>query len=637
MYDDEEEKREIDILHDTVFDDEMKNNDNNDENSGDNFNCDANLLRNDGQSNDDDYIYSDENNSLTKAPLQFAKNNFVYDYATVYNDINSAAITNVQNNIPEMQLTPLLMDEYQRIFDKPLPQVYGASNYDEIRDWVEKKGDRSKGFIKIFNPLMVYDKYHKCKLQSPSSFFSFIKFKTNEIDEKGGNQGVKEKIKPFYPVWWSATSTNTKQSMAWIPPPIPPEQEAKISNIFNTFDLEQYHSIATSEIIPLPRCRSRYPNILIHFFVEIVCNGVPGAVTYWQAFLYHLIFFPAVNPQIINLLYSKAEGTGKNSWCSIIEALIGAVYFQEISGVDFLNSTTGFTGSTEYCVTVVNEIGPSMLRQIHIEAIKARVTNALIRCNQKFEKMRFQINVARIIITLNHKTLIGVGRRFAIWPFNESKTQDTKYFTKLRKAISDTKQIKIFFNWIMQHLPDQIINDLNNSKFSFRKFYSKIPQNYIQKQLDFENCGFYIKFMALLFGKMLTKEELLEPSSSEKITNCKIVMTPLMLVQASTRFWLAETGNTNIANAPNVNFVIGELKNIRGGYDGSTSFVVYKRRQDKRCLFLDYKIFYDWCMRQKHTLLGTVSEVHEWYMQRIRLEYSWLPRSQCPVTDSIMH
>ena len=557
----------------------------------------------------------------------------IWNYSDEYKPAVSdpTSFRDITQCIKELNYEQINFNEYQQIFDEPIDQIDPeASNYNEIKQWVEQRGCHKKGFIKICNPCCIYNKYHKSSLNFTEirNLLQCVKYKCIET-EKDGRLVVK--VKDFVPQWLNDSSAYTKQSYCWVPPPITEMKGKNLKNLWNTFDKEKYHKIVSMGYsgvdfsVRYDLKTDLYPNILVHFMVKIICSKRKIAIQYWIAYIYQTVIYPGVNPQIVNLLYSKAQGTGKNSWCSIIQALMGNMYFYETSGTDFLKKGN-FTGNTEYIVIVVNEICEAMIKQSDIERIKAKTTNLKVPVNKKFEKITEHINTHRLIITLNDKTMAGIGRRFAIWQLNEEKTQDDKYFKELREARRDPKKLKVLWDWMMYVFDEKYKRAIMENRFSFSKLYNSMKENHIQDQIDFKNTEITLKFFGIILAHILEKKEFKETSKRMKYQY--IVFAP-NIVRDMYRSFNQRCGKGGRKPVPdNLHAITSAVEDVKDPLTEKPS-VVWIRHKGKRYIYINVPVFLQWVGIQSPGLMNQCQELKDMYIEKKEIEgrYQWTDRT----------
>ena len=252
---------------------------------------------------------------------------------------------------------------------------------------------------------------------------------------------------------------------------------------------------------------------MIYHFEKCVCNNNPELIRYLINYTYHLVKYPAHNPQIMIILYSNIVGTGKNTYPYILKRLMGDYYFAEVEGEEYFNGNNFNEIEFRKIMLVINE-GSASKKSI-IEKLKARLTNEKKSINRKHQKEIQVINCIRPILTTNQSKSINVAgksRRFLLIEVNDQKAGDTQYFNQIYKEMANDDYIKGFWSYIVENIDEQDKLDIDTNVYNFQ---NKRPTTQYYKDVLISNTDTFTQFL----GYILYKQE--KDKVEEKILKIK--------------------------------------------------------------------------------------------------------------------
>ena len=400
---------------------------------------------------------NNKNNNKNKNNVLKDDDDFIYD--SDEEELNLSNFSKEIQNIKQLSIGQWDISEITTINDNAV-WTAGNETYYEIKEIVEKH------IFKILYPSMFYsvDANSQCDYKHVLANIYYVRF-----IEKGDD--IRREFKLFSKRWVQDAEIKCFESLAWIPPPL--HLHPMVKRIYNTFDVEKY-----TEIINLSLKENVNASELIDFFENIVCNGERETIIFFSQYLYHLMKYPAVNPQVFIILYSKLQGSGKNTLGYLIKGLMNGMYFTEVSGASYFGSKN-FTGKQEFMLKMINEIGATQMNAI--EQLKADITAESRHINVKHEKQTEIVNVVRLLATVNHRHLSFDGRRFCYLSLSSERIKDTKYFNKVHKAIRNPDKLRCFYEYIKKNVTKQVKEQMKKNEFNFQ---SAIPSTDFNSRLS---------------------------------------------------------------------------------------------------------------------------------------------------------
>ena len=334
------------------------------------------------------------------------------------------------------------MNTYKKIFYK---EFEGSTNYTAIKEYVEKY------YFKINNPPCFLDiNGNQVNIQHILANISYKKI----VKTKKGE--IKEVVLQFLKKWLYDMDIKYYDTFGLYPPPLHAP-----SNFYNTFKIDKYWATINKKMSqPCPK--------MIYHFKEIICNNDPNLIKYLASYTYHLVRYPAHNPQIFLVFYSNIKGAGKNTYPYILSRLIGGIYWAEVEGDEYFNDNA-FNGVEDKKVLLIINEGKAGKKSI-VERLKARLTNQRKKINKKHEKEIHILNVIRYILTTNESNCVNVsnGRRWFMTEINDKMTGNVDYFNELYNEIANDNCICAFWKYILSELDQQTKLLIDTGKYNFQ-------------------------------------------------------------------------------------------------------------------------------------------------------------------------
>ena len=290
-------------------------------------------------------------------------------------------------------------------------------------------------------------------------------------------------------IWTNDIHIRTYDTYGFYPPPLIPKK-----NFYNVFKHKQYYS-------NINRVTEQYPEKMIYHFEEMVCNGDKQLISFFINYMYHLVMYPAQNPQVMIILYSKIVGAGKNTYPYMLKRLMGDVYFDEVEGEQYFNDNKFNEIEYRKILLIINE-GSASKKSV-VESLKARITNEKKSINRKNEKQIQVINCTRYISTsnqFNSFAFVGKSRRLVGTEVNDSKAGDTNYFNSVYKEIANDECIKGFWNYILDNID---INDKIKIDTNCYNFQNNRPITQYYEDLAVSNTDNFTKFLGYVYDKII--------------------------------------------------------------------------------------------------------------------------------------
>lgn len=360
------------------------------------------------------------------------------------NEAESTAFSFLYQNIDEFNNDYFDIVEYKTIFFK---NYSGADNYSAIKEYVENY------FFKINDPPCFLD--NNGKQVDIKHILNSISFKEIITDKKGKEHEI---VSPFIQRWVRDMNIKYYNTYNFYPPPICPP---KNKNIYNVFKLDKYWA-------NIQRSTKKSCPKMVYHFEQIICNNDKRVIKYLIAYTYHLIKYPAHNPQIFLVFYSNIKGAGKNTFPYMLSRLMGGIYWDEVEGSEYFKDNS-FNGiEDKKILLVINESNAG--KKSIVESLKARLTNLRKKINKKHEKEMMILNIIRYILTTNQANSVRIdsGRRFMLNEVNDSKAGDTQYFNELFEEMSNDDCIRAFWDYILDDIDAETKSLIDMGKYNFQ-------------------------------------------------------------------------------------------------------------------------------------------------------------------------
>ncbi len=374
--------------------------------------------------------------------------------------------------------------------------VAGEDNYEQIKEVVEDQ------YVRIINPPGYFDKKSFKFINKQDMHFVLQpiwytanerrnKNKNTQSDEEDeGNASFSRKLKAFYPRWCTDSDAVTYKALAFVASPI--DTTFPDDKLFNTFDKESYMKVTR---LKLPLAADELPDIrpLQFYFEKILAGGCPASLYWWACFTINLLYLPANNQEVFVILYSREEGTGKNTVGNFFFAAMNHMYGKEISGKEFFGKKQ-FDGLSGLILVVLSEL--KHLSADLAEDLKAKVTAKHNKVNVKNEKVNWEVNYRRYILCLNWlPRFLQAGRRIFAWRISEILARQTDFWNELYSLIASPLAVKLTIKWLRDLITPEDLKLLFSNNFSFEKLYREsVVKNGVDSSMQYERAPTEMKF-----------------------------------------------------------------------------------------------------------------------------------------------
>lgn len=174
---------------------------------------------------------------------------------------------------------------------------------------------------------------------------------------------------------------------------------------------------------------------------DIICNGDPKIFKYFMSWLAAMLTRPGKRTGVVPVLYSAAQGTGKNSiFTFIANNVVGSNYVREIIGLKPITEkhNTVLQGRKLLVINEASSVSGSFVADFN--TLKSLITDSSIYIDPK-GKDGFDIkNLLELALTTNHDNSLHLedkDRRYLCLEVSESKVGDSQYFNKLHKSFTN--------------------------------------------------------------------------------------------------------------------------------------------------------------------------------------------------------
>ncbi len=404
--------------------------------------------------------------------------------------------------VPQYLLRRLDITKVVEINRRPLTPEY-RSTYPDVKSVVEED------FCKIAKPSCFYSQKLCGQIDvqfvlANVTFKEWTKVEAKDNEDAHGQAEYKEKTLKFVKRWTSDPDIKSYTSYAFIPPPLQntrpaSQEEEQTASVLNTFDVDKYQTLLTMHepVNAEDLWNDPLLKVLQHFLLIVICNSCHVKLYFFACLIYHILYFPGINPEIFLIIFSEAEGTGKNTLGYLIKSLMQNLYWHEQSCASYLSKGAGgFTGDVSHIVKVISECNGVTKKEQN--TIKANVTQITKPVNIKNEKTTIEGNYERIFCMAN--TLLALfGRRFYHMEVNPIMAGNRKYFNKVYAAMAQKDILWAFCVVMTEMITVEDKTQMEQNKFSFRDLYEKIPNNIASEAAAFAQAQMPLKFAIFLF------------------------------------------------------------------------------------------------------------------------------------------
>ena len=340
-------------------------------------------------------------------------------------------------------------------------------------------------------------------------FKKMIKWKYD--DDNGKIQRV------FFLDKWTTDIKQLRYERVAFEPKMP--DELRISNSFNSFggfEVEKrIEDLGIDENEMLDNVDELYETTLIKDYIEnLICNKNPEMIEYIYNWMTHLIFRPYKPTKILLNMYSEKEGTGKDTFGLLIEALLGDKYVVGYEGLEPLYNHFNadlidklFVVCSETSSKDLKDNEKANSKRDKLKNILTRKTLNITKKGQDTFKAR---NLLNFMGTTNNRITLNNDdgqRRFYFLEIPDTRKGDKEYWDKFYEeeietdVLDYTKKKSYSIIYLYFYLKKHYIHNLN--KFNFEK----IPENEYSKEVKRETIKPEIKFFEILFNEYNDKFE----------------------------------------------------------------------------------------------------------------------------------
>lgn len=240
---------------------------------------------------------------------------------------------------------------------------------------------------------------------------------------------------------------------------------------------------------------------------DVICGGDEESFHYFMRYWAHVLMKPAVKTGVVIWLYSKTQGTGKNSIFNFFSKhIIGDSLCREIAGLQPLceKHNTILMGRKLLIVNEARDRSNTFFS--NFDKLKTLITDSKIFIDPKGKDGFDLQNNIEIVISSNHVNSIVVersDRRYFCLEVNDSKAGKKEYFKNLYKSFTDDAGDHFLTFLVQQYgsnerLDDPPINDIKKklidlSEPSPRRFIRMVKEAIKEKSDDDDHihvgCG----------------------------------------------------------------------------------------------------------------------------------------------------
>ncbi len=393
-----------------------------------------------------------------------------------------------KNQIEQYQYETIDAPQILRLNNEWQSEVAGQDNYTQIRDIIELI------YVRLTDPAGWFDKksFKFINRQDMQFVLQNVWYIRNKPKKDASSQSAEftRTPMPFYPQWCGDSHCKTYKALAFIATPI--AYTYKDDELFNTFDTAAYEHIIRLKIPPLAECPDIRP--LQFYFEHILCNGCLSSLYWWACFTINLLYVPAHNPEIFVILYSKEEGTGKNTAGEFFKAAMNNLYCREVSGQTFFKNKGSFDGLSSLILIIISEL--KNLSEALAEELKAIVTRKKNKVNKKMEQVSWESNLRRYIMCLNWLPVyLQCGRRVYSWLISEMAAGQATFWIAVYDLIANPIAVACCVRWLRDLVTIADRNQLFRGKFSFHTLYQEtVVTNGMDASLQFDRAPHQMKW-----------------------------------------------------------------------------------------------------------------------------------------------
>ena len=298
---------------------------------------------------------------------------------------------------------------------------------------------------------------------------SYKHLKSTFEDEEG-----KVSKMSFMKVWINDEHIKVYRKQVFIPPPT--EYDKKDYNTWRDF---------AQESKPLPDGF----DIETNPYISNLFNGVKEYIDFYDAWCANIIQNPSERSTVCLVLYSVAEGVGKNTSTKTLERCIGEHYTNYITDVS--NQLFGRFSSAELnkLLVVLNEV-KGKDTYANTDLFKTRITDDKREVELKGKDTTQMTNYCSYILNTNNANSVNAGdkdRRFCVLPCINKKIDDKDYFKNYEKNINNNPEaIRCIYEYLKRF---DIENVVPGKKFQDARpksaLYTELQECNREKEWDF--------------------------------------------------------------------------------------------------------------------------------------------------------
>ncbi len=393
---------------------------------------------------------------------------------------------------------------------------------------------------------------------------SYKQKKTTYEDEKGniikGN---------FIKQWINDEHIKVYRKQVFVPPPT--VYDKRDYNTWQDFKQESMSLPSDFNIETNPYI-IQYKDFIYNLF-----NGVQEYIDFYDAWCANIIQNPAKRSTVCLVLYSVAEGVGKNTSTKTLERCIGENYTNYITDVS--NQLFGRFSSAELnkLLVVLNEI-KGKDTYANADLFKTRITDDKREVELKGKDTIQMTNYCSYILNTNNANSVNAGekdRRFCVLPCINKKINDKDYFDNYETNINNNPEaIRCIYEYLKRFDIEKVVPG--------KKFQSARPKSSLYTELQECNREKEWDFLEDIVSEHLGDKELV----GEKRLFKEISMNDLWLSYKL----FCHNNNYDVSKLPSKRFHfqfsqnIVEVINNKEGYDNS---ITKGRERTSRLYTLD--------------------------------------------------
>lgn len=254
-------------------------------------------------------------------------------------------------------------------------------------------------------------------------------------------QGIRKKkgIEPYYKYWVNDDNKRSYKDFDFLPEPS--ESSPDMYNLWKGFELEKVECILDDN-------EKKEVELAYNDFIKHVSNNDENVSKYLVNYMADIIQFPGRKPGVC-LIFSADEGSGKGTFCTIIEHLIGFSNYLSTSDADEVIGR--FTSSISRKLVVVLDDAVTFEIYQKNNKLKNLVTENHVKIEAKGMSSYSESSFHRVIICTNDKNPIPISnsnrRDVSIQPDIIGEELNDR----IRSVINSKQKMVHLFNYLKKH------------------------------------------------------------------------------------------------------------------------------------------------------------------------------------------